>query len=182
MTDKKKLIDWDGIRRDWEKEDWSIRRLADWYSVSESSIRKKAKQDDWPEREAVNAKKVRTEMEVRTETLAEMETLDPDDIVGRGKNLIFRLLGELDATTTHGTQLAEMIEAEENDPRRRAAMLKAIDLPNRANVVKALATAFKTWGESAAPEGKKAQRQKNAESVMQTGRFAPRSRPSNRMN
>ena len=107
--------------------------------------------------------------------MAGVDATDPDQIVGKGHNLIFRLLDELDAATTHHGELAGLIEAHEDDPRRRAAMMKAIELPGRANVVKALATAFKTWNESKAPEGKKAQRQAAAEKV--AGKFTPRSGP-----
>ncbi|AVI58369.1 hypothetical protein A6J80_23725 [Paracoccus yeei] len=112
--------------------------------------------------------------------MAGIDATDPDQIVGKGHNLIFRLLDELDAATTHHSELAEMIEAHEDDPRRRAAMMKAIELPGRANVVKALATAFKTWNESKAPEGKKAQRQAAAEKV--AGKFTPRSGPKLAVN
>lgn len=114
--------------------------------------------------------------------MAGVDATDPAQIVARGHNLIFRLLDELDATTTHQTQLAEMIEAHEEDPRRRAAMMKAIELPGRANVIKALATAFKTWNEAQAPEGKKAQRQANAEKVAAAGKFAPRGGPKLAVN
>lgn len=55
--------------------------------------------------------------------------------------------------------------------------MKAIELPGRANVIKALATAFKTWNESKAPEGKKAQRQANADSSAAGGKFATPSAP-----
>lgn len=103
--------------------------------------------------------------------MAGVNATDPDQIVGKGHNLIFRLLDELDATTTHHAELADMIEAHEEDPRRKAAMMKAIELPGRANVVKALATAFKTWNEAKAPEGKKAQRQASAERSSSEGKF-----------
>ncbi|UXU73811.1 MULTISPECIES: hypothetical protein [unclassified Paracoccus (in: a-proteobacteria)] len=175
MADEKKPIDWASIRSDWEKSDWSIRRIADWYQVSERGIRKKAKAESWPDRPQAGSKPVRTES--APVIMAGIDATDPDQIVGKGHNLIFRLLDELDAATTHHGELAELIEAHEDDPRRRAAMMKAIELPGRANVVKALATAFKTWNEAKAPEGKKAQRQAAAEEVAAGGRFAPRSRP-----
>lgn len=184
MTDEKKPIDWPSIRSDWSQSDKSIRWLADWYQVSESAIRKKAKQEGWPDRPEKARKPVRTSDAPRTEPvmMAGVDATDPEQIVGKGHNLIFRLLDELDATTTHHTQLAEMIEAHEEDPRRRAAMIKAIELPGRANVIKALATAFKTWNEAQAPEGKKAQRQANAEKVAAAGKFAPRGGPKLAVN
>ena len=114
--------------------------------------------------------------------MAGIDATDPEQIVGRGHNLIFRLLDELDASTTHIGRLEEMIEAHEEDPRRQAAMLKAVSLSSRAGVVKALATAFKTWNEAKAPEGVKARRQADAERVATAGRFAPRTRPNHMVN
>ena len=180
MTDQKPKIDWAGIESDWLKSDMSIRKMADWYQVSESAIRKKAKEQGWSDRPAKKVDPVRTYDEPRTEPviMAGIDATDPEQIVSKGHNLIFRLLEELDATTTHHSELAGMIEAHEDDPRRRAAMMKAIELPGRANVVKALATAFKTWNEAKAPEGKKAQRQASAEAKVNAGgRGAPGAAP-----
>lgn len=179
MADAEKPIDWTAIRSDWEKNDWSIRKIAEWYQVSEGAIRKKAKKDGWPDRPKSVRNPVRTQ-DARTEPviMAGIDATDPEQIVGRGHNLVFRLLDELDATTTHRTELAEMIEAHEDDPRRRAALMKAISLQGRADVVKALATAFKTWNESKAPDGKKAQRQASAEKAASSqSKFATRSGP-----
>jgi hypothetical protein len=180
MTDQEPKIDWSGIESDWLKSDMSIRKMADWYQVSESAIRKKAKEHCWPARPVKAAAPVRADAEPRTEPviMAGVDATDPAQIVARGHNLIFRLLDELDAVTTHQSALGEMIEMHEEDPRRRAAMMKAIELPGRANVVKALATAFKTWNEAKAPEGKKAQRQASAEArVSAGGRGAPGAAP-----
>ena len=184
MADEKKSIDWPSIRADWEKSDKSIRWLASWYQVSDAAIRKKAKAEGWPDRPEPARKPVRTMDLPKSEPviMAGVDATDPEQIVGKGHNLIFRLLDELDAATTHHGELAELIEAHEEDPRRRAAMMKAIELPGRANVIKALATAFKTWNESKAPEGKKAQRQANAEKVAAAGKFAPRGGPKLAVN
>lgn len=180
MTDKRAAIDWAAIRADWLNSDKSIRWLADWYQISDKAIRNRAKSEGWGDRPASATKNVRTTSTPAVEPviMAGIDATDPEQIVGKGHNLIFRLLEELDATTTHHTQLAEMIEAHEEDPRRRAAMLKAIELPSRANVIKALATAFKTWTEAKAPEGKKAQKQADADKVAAPGnQFAPRTGP-----
>ena len=50
MADEKKPIDWKGIRKDWETSDWSIKRIAEWYQISDTAIRKRAKTDGWPAR------------------------------------------------------------------------------------------------------------------------------------
>jgi len=182
MADKKKQIDWSAIRADWEKTDRSIRKLAEWYQVSDRAIRKKAQADGWAERPANPAAKVRTSSQGADQPPkpAEIDPTDPEQIVSRGQNLILRLLDELDATTANAETIGELIEINVEDPRSRAAMEKAVSLPSRAGVVKALAQAFKTWGEAqtAAPEGKKAQRQAAAEAVAASGnKFAPRSGP-----
>lgn len=180
MSDKKNPIDWPSIRADWNKSEWSIRRIAEWYQVSDGAIRKRAKAEGWPDRAATAHKPVRTAPEPKRETvvMAGVDATDPSQIVGRGHNLIFRLLDELDAATTHQGELADLIEAHEDDPRRRAAMMRAIELPGRANVIKALATAFKTWNEAKAPEGKKAQRDSVAKAAAAGGgKFAPPGAP-----
>ncbi len=134
MADEKKPIDWPAIRTDWEKSEWSIKRIAEWYQVSDTAIRKRAKAEAWPERAKMPVRKVRGDDVAQTAPviMAGIDATDPAEIVGKGHNLIFRLLDELDATTTHHGQLAELIEAHEEDPRRRAAMMKAIELPGRA--------------------------------------------------
>jgi hypothetical protein len=180
MNDKKNPIDWPAILADWNKSEWSIRRIAEWYQVSDGAIRKRARAEGWPDRVSIAHKPVRTAPEPKREpvVMAGVDATDPSQIVGRGHNLIFRLLDELDAATTHQGELSALIEAHEDDPRRRAAMMKAIELPGRANVIKALATAFKTWSEAKAPEGKKAQRDSVAKAAAAGGgKFAPPGAP-----
>lgn len=183
MADKKKQTDWVAIRSDWEKSDKSIRWLASWYQISDAAIRKKAKSEGWPDRPKPAAKQVRTDDQPVREPvmMAGVDATDPEQIVGKGHNLIFRLLDELDASTARIGEIEKFIEMHEEDPRRKAAMLKAVSLAGRANVVKALATAFKTWNEAKAPEGKKAQRQEAAEKVA-AGKFAPRGGPKLAVN
>lgn len=184
MTTDKKPIDWTSIRSDWDKSNWSIRRIAEWYQISDAAIRKKAKLESWPERPKQQRKPVRTlgEDAGRAPVIAGIDVTDPEQIVGRGRNLVFRLLEELDASTSHAGEIEAMIEMHEEDPRRQAALLKAVGLAGRANVIKALATAFKTWSEAQAPEGKKAQRQAAAEQIAAGGRFAPRTAPKLAVN
>lgn len=173
MADVKKPIDWAGIRSDWGKSDWSIRRIAEWYQIGHSTILKRAKSEGWPERK----KPVPATVTGGSEPLvmAGIDPTDPEQIVSRGHNLIFRLLDELDASTSRIGEMEALIAANVEDPRQQAAMLRAVSLGGRANVVKALATAFKTWNEAKAPEGKKAQRQAAAEKV--AGKFTPRTGP-----
>ena len=182
MRTPKKVIDWVGIEADFTTGDMSIRDLAKWYSVSEAAIRKRAKANGWTRREDAPKQSVkRKEISVTysvPDTIATRETTDPEQIVGRGRNLALRLLDELDATSSRLGELATFIdEATDSDEsqRRTEALMKAISLPSRANTLKALAQAVKTFAETAAPEGKKAQKQAAAESV--GGRFAAPSAP-----
>lgn len=179
MADPKNPIDWAGIEADYCKSDTPIRELSRWYQISDTAIRKRAKAQGWVRPESA-APKPKQEPLPDASIMAGVDATKPENIVGRGQNLILRLLDELDATTTHQGELADLIEAHEDDPRRKAAMLKAIELPSRANVIKALATAFKTWSETQAmvPEGKKAQRKATAEDkAAQGGKFAPPTAP-----
>ena len=64
--------------------------------------------------------------------------------LGSGHSLTVRMLNELDATTTHRGELEEMIKSS-IAPRRQGAALAAISLPQRATVMRDLATAARTW-------------------------------------
>jgi hypothetical protein len=60
------------------------------------------------------------------------------------------MLDELDAVTSRRGELVAWIDQEtagERDPRRRHAMIRAIDLPSRSTTLKNLATAAKTFAE-----------------------------------
>lgn len=179
MTDEKKPVDWAGIEKDFVNGDWSIRKIAEWYQISEAAIRKRAKAKGWARK--VEAKKPREPVAGidAPVLMAGVDATKPENIVTRGQNLVFRLLSELEAASSSASVLEELIEMHEEDPRRKAAMLAAVSLKGRSDVVKALATAFKTWTESqpAETDGKKARRQANAEKAASEGRFAVPSAP-----
>ena len=184
MTEPEKPIDWAGIEADFRNGRDSIREIARWYSVSEKAIRKRAKAGEWVRTHPQHGPHQKPTADQRPPSPAEpvmmagVDATKPENIVSKGQNLILRLLDELDAATSHHGELAEMIQAHEEDPRRQAAMMKAIELPGRANVIRALATAFKTWTEAQAPDGKKAQRQAAAKDVATGGgKFAPGAPP-----
>jgi hypothetical protein len=166
-----KPIDWIGIERDYAAGIMSNREIARWYGVSETAIRKKAKQEGWtrkdkpksPWQENVERRSVAVE-------IVQPASVKPEALADRAKEIAGRLMDELDAVTAHVGELGDLICQEEGDPRRRQALLKAISLPERMMTLKNLSTALKTLNEAAAPEGKKAQRQAAAEKV--GGRFA----------
>jgi hypothetical protein len=64
--------------------------------------------------------------------------------LGNGHSLTMRMLNELDVTTTHRGELEDMIKST-IAPRRQGAALAAISLPQRATVMRDLATAARLW-------------------------------------
>lgn len=179
-NEPRKPIDWSAIEADYLDGRKTIRQIARWYQISDAAIRKHARVNGWERPEAVVAEN-KPELSVQATFMAGVDASKPENIISRGQNLVFRLLAELEAASESGAAIAELIEMEEDNPRRRAALMAAVSLKGRADVVKALATAFKTWTESqtvSAPDGKKAQRQAAAEEkVAGGGKFAPGAPP-----
>lgn len=161
----------------------SNRELADWYSISEGAIRKRAKKESWVKTGTQAKPRTTADRIVITPTPVTPETTSPEAIVGRGRNLTLRLLDELDATTSKIGELESIIDTAvdgEDADNKREALKQAISLKQRAEVLKSLALAAKTLNESgaAADGGKKAQRQRSAEQVAQPGsKFAPPAPP-----
>ncbi|WP_419827672.1 hypothetical protein [Sphingomonas sp.] len=99
---------------------------------------------------------------------------DADAIANGGRGLVDRMLDELDVTTSRRGELEDMIVAatdDDEDDARRDAMMRAVSLPGRANTLKTLALALKTLNEAAAPQGKKAAEQAEADEM--AARFRP---------
>lgn len=173
MPDPRKPIDWPSLERDYRSGAMAIKEMARWYGVSPAGIRKKAKKDGWIRKASSVA--VGRETPVRPTAAP----LDPADVPLRARELAGRMVGELDTVTAHHGELEDMICAEESDPRRRAALLKAISLPERAMTLKNLSQTLKTLNEAgeAVAGGKKATRQANAEKSASGGKFAVPSGP-----
>ena len=181
----RKPIDWAGIEKDYTTGDMSVRDLAVWYGLSEAGIRKKAKEKGWTRPEGAPVMPVKQRDIAVTyrvaDTVATKENTDPAAIIGRGRNLVLRLLDELDATTTGLDELEQLIkDATDSDPssRRYDAMMQAISLPSRAGTLKNLAAAAKTLSETIAPQGKKQEQQAVADRAASSGgKFAPPAAP-----
>jgi hypothetical protein len=98
-------------------------------------------------------------------------------IADRGRDLVARMLAELEAITANSAELrAAILDAtkDDGDGRRRARLLRLVDLPSRAIVLKDLMTAAKTLA-APAPEaatGKKVDAKAKAARVAASGRFA----------
>ena len=186
MTEKKKAPDWAAIRADYLRGEDSLRDIADWHSISDTAIRKRAKTESWPPRPKQVRKAAKCEPEVRTTPAprpaspqAAEEAADPGAIATAGRGLVRRMLDELDTVTAHAGELEDMIVGEtagDETDKRRDGMLGAVSLPGRAKTLKELATAFKTLNEASAPQGKKAAAQDKANAV--AGRFRPLGPPS----
>ena len=168
MAKRSSPIDWDAIESEYCNSSDSIREIADRYTVSDTAIRKRAAKEGW-------------ERPVRTEVRRELERAppaphrsDPDKprenagIADDGRNLVARMLDELDAVTSRPGELEELIieatDGDESDA-RRDAMMKAVSLPTRANTLKTLALSLKALSEAAAPQGKKAAAQDKADEI-----------------
>lgn len=184
MTDEKEPIDWVEIERDHRSGSMSVREMAKWYGVSEGAIRKRAKASGWTRAGTQDGTRPESAYEepqkVYVGTVLTPENAAPEAIVGRGRNLVLRMMDELEATTSRLGELEGMIVSatDEGDAgKQREAMMQAISLKQRSDVLKALATAAKTLAETpaAAAGGKKAEKQNAAERV--GGRFAPPAGP-----
>jgi hypothetical protein len=164
---RKTAIDWEGIEKDFVAGRMSGREIARWYGVYEAMIRKMAKQANWV--------RSRTPGHVVREPIVERLTVPavaPTDLDDKARALAGRMMDELDAVTSLHGELEDMICAEESDPRRRQALLKSLSLSERAKTLKDISQTLKALSDAAAPEGKKAQRQANAERSASGGRFA----------
>ena len=146
---KKKTIDWKGIERDFRAGKTSIRQIAEWYGVSEGAIRKRAKRDNWSQ-----LKRPSDDDLGAFRKLSFVPPVQPGPeahaVAADGRSLAVRMLDELRATTSLQGELEELIISETSDDRdgkRRTAMLRAVDLPNRARILKDLMAAAKTAAE-----------------------------------
>ncbi|SHJ70786.1 hypothetical protein SAMN05444159_1281 [Bradyrhizobium lablabi] len=144
---KKKVIDWKGIEKDYRAGKTSIRQIAEWYGVSEGAIRKRAKANNWSRMIRADAADTGTFKKLDF-VPAIRKPEDAKTITREGKNLAVRMLSELMATTTQVDELEDMIISEcagDRDARRRTGMLRAVDLPARANTLKTLGLAVKAF-------------------------------------
>ena len=172
MAAHKSPAEWDRIELEYLAGEDSIREIADRHEISEAAIRKRAKAQGWkrPDR---TREPVRTLLPVPRPAPAEprepSEPVDAGKIAEHGRQLVARMLDELDSITSYQGELEELIEistANDEDDRRRDAMMKAISLPARSQIAKNLAATLKTINEAGGPaKGKKAQQQERAAAV-----------------
>jgi hypothetical protein len=172
-------IDWTAVEADFRAGILSNRQIGKKHGVSESAIRKEAKKGDWVRTKQRPAHQRQVVVQAKPQPSSARPVsgavIDPKDHVALGKDLALRLLGELDATTTHIGEIEEMIaEATAGDAnnRRYVAMMKAVGLPSRSMTLKTIAQALGTLNEAAVVAGKKATALEAAKEASTSGRFA----------
>ena len=185
---KKPLANWEEIASAYCAGSLSNRQIAKQFGIAESTLRKRIVSEGW---EKAGAQKVRTSApKVRTAAhsgqLAQkppspiVAEAIPEDIEGRLLCLAERMTDELEQLTAHHGEISEAIEIETMDdenPRRKEAMLKAISHPIRANSLKTIAqTVALLGGKGASKKGKKEQL-KDAADTASSGKFAPMTQP-----
>ena len=157
----------------------SIRALARERGLSDVAISKRAKAEGWTRKPKPQPTPSLAAAELKVSpTLAAAVDVDPKVLIKHGRDLTRRLMDELDATTSHVGEIEEAIAAYtagDKDGQRRFAMLKAVGLPTRANVLKTLTLAAKTLAEAA--PGKKEEAQEAATTAATSGRFAMQATP-----
>lgn len=162
-----KLTDWEALEREYRAGVLSLRELAKKYDVSESYIRKRAKEKGWERdltervQERVRSKLVRSEVrtlnartnlrtdteiiEAAAETAVQVVQIHRRD-VRHGRTICAALFAELHDTSANRELIAECIDSETQDdlsPTRRNQMMKAISLPTRARAMLDLSAAMK---------------------------------------
>ena len=164
------MADWNNIERAYKEGKLSNVKLAIAHGVTEGAIRKEAKLRGWKKGEVYVPPAAKL-APVPPETLRRVPDT-PETVTNKalGKDLVRRMLDELDATTSHVGELEGLIEAEtagDRDGRRRAGMLKAISLATRANTLKQLIAA-QTDAEKS-DTGKVGKKEQQAAAAVQAG-------------
>lgn len=184
---KRKDIDWTAIEAEYRAGTLSNRQIAERFGVSESAIRSRANKEKWV-RSAHESAQPRAHLPVQ-EILPpidrEARLIHPAerrDVVDHAREIAARQLDELDAITSRVGELEELIETEtanDENGRRRAAMLKAISLPARALTLKTLTQALAVMKDIAGVAGGKKEEAKAVaqEAAKPGNKFAPPAPP-----
>lgn len=197
---KDNLIDWPAIYRDWVTGEFTNGALARKYGVSRARLGQKAKQDGWSTTSGPTANPVVTyDDDLDTPTTptvkpGKIKSAKIPDLLKQSKDIVQRLIDEVDTVTTYHGEIRDMILADETDIVRRRIALKAISVGERTKTMKELVTTLRmieappgakavgrpkkdATDDADQPQGKKAQRQAEAEKSAQTGPFAVPSPP-----
>ncbi len=162
-----KQTDWESIEAEYRSGTISNAELGRKYDVSESYIRKRAKEGGWSKdltakvqaavrdklvRAVVRGDNTRTNsrtdaeiIEAAAETAAQVVQIHRRD-VRNGRTICAALFAELQDTSENREIIAESIDSETQDdlsPTRRNQMMRAISLPTRARAMLDLSAAMK---------------------------------------
>ena len=155
------------------------------YEVSGDAVRKMAKRKGWEKFTPMPEKKVSEvyELAIKNPLSETISTKKNDQHAFMLMDLLERMLEELHQITTYQGELKALILAEtgnDRDPKRRAAMLKAISLPIRTQTLKIISQILintKRIGSSNAQLGGKKEQNAEKANVAIKGRFAPSEPP-----
>ncbi len=164
MSTPKPRADWEAIERDYRVGSLSIRELAKQNGLSDTAIRKKAKEQHWDRdlagkvRAKANAQLVRVSLrDANPET--EQQTIDNAasqqvavvlghrTIIGRLNGIVNLLADQLEEAALNRTELEQEIEvltAADESPKRRNTLMKAVSLGSHSTTLVNLTSAAKT--------------------------------------
>lgn len=180
MNAKKTATDWPAIEAEYRAGKQSIRAIAEWFSISDTAIRKEAKKRKWTRANQADSSQQKQVANQPAVAAPIGEVSKVEEVLGRGRNLAERMLDELGAETLRKGEMDVIIDLAETDPDRLQALRQAVSLPTRAKTLQTIALALKTMGETATDtaKGKKASRQAGAEAARAPGgKFSPRPAP-----
>lgn len=162
----RKTTDWESIEREYRAGQISIRAIASAHAISEGAIRKAAKAGQWQRslvekvRAAVRDTLVRGDgtQDGTQSHNADAEIIDTAAArgvelvrqhrrsLGRAQTIIEKLLAELERHTDNIDGIEEAVEdetADDKNGKRKAMMLRAVSLPQRAQTAAALSVTIK---------------------------------------
>ena len=170
MKPYNRKTDWSRVERLYRAGLLAVTEIARECAISESLIRYHAKKNGW-KRDLTNEMRNRTRTKMvenlakvfnSDEAVGKLKQVTDDEIIeeasrtqvevvrqhqttlGQGHSLTVRMLNELDATTTYRGELETMIKSD-IAPIRQKAMMAAVSLPQRATIMRDLATAARQW-------------------------------------
>jgi len=167
---ERKQVDWESVERDYSAGLLSLRELADKYGTKESTIRSRAKTQDWVRdlskkinqkvedisRKELSRSTSRTEKNVSEKEIIEANAQAIVDIklahrgdIRKSKRIVNSLFDELELTTDNRElfeQLGELLrqESDSGQDKLNDIYKKCISMPQRIDGVKKLTDALKT--------------------------------------
>lgn|SRR5574337_522927 len=159
----KREVDWAGVEREYRAGQLSLAEIERKYKVSDTAIIKKAKKHGWKRDlaaqvrkktmdklvvgDAVGATSAEEIVDMAAERATAVVTVHRADI-NKGREIVRTLFNELNELNK--PEVLELVEDSiheetKNDinTKRRHTMLRAVSLPSRAGVIKALASALR---------------------------------------